>query len=355
MAIPTTVDTNNFLEWRNNTNTVANSVGDLTTLTTTEKASLVGAVNEIGAYFIGGWAGSTDIITLGTITTGTWNATAIADNKISSTLTGKTYNSLTLTANAVGWTVGGGTTGVSVSFLGGAAYTFSGTNGQTYTLPASGGTLAKNNQSFYIGTTSIPINAGTGSITNIAGLTSITATSFVGNASTASVASTANGWTTGRTITIGSTGKTVDGTANVSWSLGEMGAPELGAANTWTAVQTFKHVNYPTEYNNGSVTGAVAIDWSNGQQQKLTMTGNITALTFSFAGLGAGFYQLKVIQNNSSAYTIAWSTNTPQDARWLNNPAAPSLFTGSAGRTTMFNFFWDGTLCYGSGAKVDSY
>ena len=31
-------------------------------------------------------------------------------------------------------------------------------------------------------------------------------------------------WTTARTLTIGSTGKTVDGSTNVSWSLAEIGA-----------------------------------------------------------------------------------------------------------------------------------
>lgn len=56
------------------------------------------------------WPGTTNVTTLGTIATGTWSATAIADNKIASALTGKTYNGLTLTALATGFTVAGGTT-----------------------------------------------------------------------------------------------------------------------------------------------------------------------------------------------------------------------------------------------------
>jgi hypothetical protein len=43
------------------------------------------------------------------------------------------------------------------------------------------------------------------------------ASGFVGNASTASK------WKTKRTLTIGNTGKDVDGSANVSWSLTEIG------------------------------------------------------------------------------------------------------------------------------------
>ena len=50
---------------------------------------------------------------------------------------------------------------------------------------------------------------------------------LTGNASTATSATTATSagkWTTARTLTIGSKGKTVDGSANVSWTLAEIGA-----------------------------------------------------------------------------------------------------------------------------------
>lgn len=52
MAIPTTIDANNFLEWRNNTNTVANSVGDMVSLDLSPlgiapQSNLVSAANEI--------------------------------------------------------------------------------------------------------------------------------------------------------------------------------------------------------------------------------------------------------------------------------------------------------------------
>ena len=56
------------------------------------------------------WIGTTNITTLGTIGIGIWNATAIADGKIASALTGKTYNALTLVAAATGFTIAGGTT-----------------------------------------------------------------------------------------------------------------------------------------------------------------------------------------------------------------------------------------------------
>lgn len=62
----------------------------------------------------------------------------------------------------------------------------------------------------------------------------ISANSIVGPLS--GNANTATAWQTPRTITIGSTGKSVDGSANVSWSLTEIGAPStsgVGATGTW--------------------------------------------------------------------------------------------------------------------------
>lgn len=76
--------------------------------------------------------------TVGTVTTGTWSATAIADNKIASALTGKTYNGLTLTAAATGFTIAGGTTSKTLTVSN--TLTLSGTDSSTLNI-GSGGTL----------------------------------------------------------------------------------------------------------------------------------------------------------------------------------------------------------------------
>lgn len=76
--------------------------------------------------------------TVGTVTTGTWNATAIADNKIASALTGKTYNGLTLTAAATGFTIAGGTTSKTLTVSN--TLTLAGTDASTLNI-GSGGTL----------------------------------------------------------------------------------------------------------------------------------------------------------------------------------------------------------------------
>lgn len=80
------------------------------------------------------WAGTANITTLGTIGTGTWNATAIADGKIASALTGKTYNALTLTAAAVGFTIAGGTTSKTLTVSLDATVTGTNSGDQTITL-----------------------------------------------------------------------------------------------------------------------------------------------------------------------------------------------------------------------------
>ena len=82
----------------------------------------------------------------------------------------------------------------------------------------------------------------------------VTASSFTGNASTATTLQTArtingtsfNGsanittanWGTARTLTIGSTGKSVNGSGNVSWTLDEIGAAAKSHGNHVPATQT---------------------------------------------------------------------------------------------------------------------
>jgi len=56
--------------------------------------------------------------------------------------------------------------------------------------------------------------------------------------STGAFSGTAAGWTTARTLTIGSTGKNVDGTGNVSWSLAEIGAAPANHNHNYLPIST---------------------------------------------------------------------------------------------------------------------
>ena len=110
---------------------------------------------------------SSSLTSVGTIATGVWNATVIADGKIASALTGKTYNGLTLTSTTgtltiaalktltVNDTVTLGTAGIVLGNSGGltvatskvltvnASLTLAGTDATTLTFPTTSATIAR--------------------------------------------------------------------------------------------------------------------------------------------------------------------------------------------------------------------
>jgi hypothetical protein len=136
------------------------------------------------------------------------------------------------------------------------------------------GSIANNklsNSSLTIGTTAISLGS---SSTTLGGLTSVTSTAFTGslqgsisgNAATATILETSrtingtsfNGstnittstWGTSRTLTIGGTGKSVNGSTDVSWSLSEIGALSSGIAQQGGfSYVTHDFNSYPAVYN----------------------------------------------------------------------------------------------------------
>lgn len=104
-------------------------------------------------------------------------------------------------------------------------------------------------------------------LATIANNGTVTATTFVGalsgNATTATTASKADRLTTGRTLTIGNTGKEFAGNANVSWSLSEIGAAAAShshnvisnrgtvAPDTGTTVPGYSGISMVSAYDNG--------------------------------------------------------------------------------------------------------
>jgi ABC-type phosphonate transport system ATPase subunit len=108
---------------------------------------------------------------------------AIVDGDLPTALTGKTYNALSLTANATGFQIAGGTTSKTLAVQN--SITLAGTDGTTITLPATTGTVALNNQTFFIGTTSVAINRASASL-------SLTGVNIDGSAGSATTATNAN-------------------------------------------------------------------------------------------------------------------------------------------------------------------
>lgn len=85
---------------------------------------------------------------------------------------------------------------------------------------------------------------------------------LTGNASTATTATTATTagkWSTARTITIGSKGKSVDGSANVSWSLAEIGAAATSHTHTIANITDLRIKNVASSVT----TSAPVATWAN--------------------------------------------------------------------------------------------
>ena len=82
--------------------------------------------------------------------------------------------------------------------------------------------------------------------------------------------------------------------------------------------------------------GTATINWSAGNKQQLTLSGNCTTLGFTAPG-GVGNFLLKIV--NGGSYTITWPT-----IKWPGS-YAPTLTSSG---TDMITFFYDGTDYYGS-------
>jgi hypothetical protein len=129
-------------------------------------------------------------------------------------------------------------------------------------------------------------------------LNSVTATagftgSLLGNASTATSAAT---WTTGRTITIGNTGKTVNGSGNVSWTLSEIGA--------YAATNPSGYTN-----NTGTVTSIATGNGITGGTIVSTGTLGLTGQALALHNLGTSGIIARTGAGTVAARTITGTTN----------------------------------------------
>lgn len=94
-----------------------------------------------------------------------------------------------------------------------------------------------------------------------------------------------------------------------------------------------------TEVALGNVTGATTIDWSTGNNQSMTLTGN-ASLTFTNPA-NAGFYFLRITQGGGAGNLITW----PSSTRW-SSAVQPTL-TLTIGKVDFISFYYDGTFYNG--------
>lgn len=163
----------------------------------------------------------------------------------------------------------------------------------------------------------VPVTTNTGRIGTASNIwlsgyfTDLTATTFTGalsgNATSATSAAT---WTTGRTLTIGSTGKSVNGSANVSWSLAEIGAAATSHTHTLDSL------------SNTTIT-------SNSSGELLMWNGS--------AWINRTLTEADLVARTGGTFTgaVAFSTSST----WENN--APNYFRESGG-TARIGIYMDG-------------
>ncbi|MFM1840984.1 MAG: Micromonas pusilla virus [Bacteroidota bacterium] len=176
-------------------------------------------------------------------------------------------------------------------------------------ITASVGISASQGQFAQLTASSIAGNSATA--TKLATARNINGTAFDGTADI-----TTTNWGTARTITIGNTGKAVNGSTTYSWTLSEIGAAGTGVSNTYTSTNTF----------GGGVTGSIT-----GSDAKFTtLSGSITGSDGRFGILSASSADINggTIDNA----TIATSNITVGSGKTLNVSAG--TLTLNAGQVT---------------------
>ncbi len=225
------------------------------------------------------------------------------------------------------------------------------TNGRNLQNVTGNISMFTNDSGYITGSGSTSGNAGSATVLQTA--RTINGTSFNGSANI-----TTASWGTARTITIGSTGKSVDGSGNISWTLAEIGAQAAGSyaaashTHVWTDI-----TNRPTTVSSftndsgyitstGSISGNAAT--ATALQTARTLTIGSTGKTFNgsanvswtLAEIGAqaaGSYAASVHTHDDRYYTEAES-----DGRFIRkNTWEGSAYVGTGG-----DFY--GTIFYDS-------
>lgn len=108
---------------------------------------------------------------------------------------------------------------------------------------------------------------------------------------------------------------------------------KLLKASSNEAASGLKTVGFHAEYDNGNSGTTKTITLTNGQKQKLTLTGNLT-LTISFTDCTVGDYQIRLIQDATGGRTLA-NISGLSTSRWLGSAAQPSHNTAANGETLL--------------------
>lgn len=106
-------------------------------------------------------------------------------------------------------------------------------------------------------------------------------------------------------------------------------------------IKAIKTGTFNSEIDNGNSGTDKTIDWTAGQKQMITLTGNC-AFTFS-APVGVCGLTFRLIQDGTGSRTVTW----PAAVLWPSD-TAPTLST-AASAVDIVSFYWNGTNYYGVG------
>lgn len=124
----------------------------------------------------------------------------------------------------------------------------------------------------------------------------------------------------------------VDGVTSAIQTQLDAKMPKAGTNEPMTGV---KYLGFYAEYDNGNSGTSKTVTLTNGQKQKLTLTGNVT-ITVDATGCVPGSYQLRLIQDATGSRTVTWSGLS--SSRWLGATSAPSV-NSAANKETIVTIF----------------
>lgn len=114
----------------------------------------------------------------------------------------------------------------------------------------------------------------------------------------------------------------------------------VGTGANSSASVTFRGQYFSELYDDGTATTDSTVNWSSGNEHKLTLGANIT-LAFS-NGVVGGRYVLLLVQDSTGSRTVSW----PAAVKWGNAGVSTLSTTGST--VDLFTFLFDGTSYFGN-------
>jgi hypothetical protein len=305
---------------------------DMVQITNAGQAIATAGVNSLEVTFVGGAAaveaGAIRTgFTPGTTTGGTWNGFRIVPTAAANTgviMNGMKFDNITAGTGTDNMIYAGTGWDNIINYNGTAVINGTGNliAGQlSGTIPSA----VLGNSTHYIGTTAIALNRASAA-------QSLSGVSIDGNAATATTLQTA------RTLTIGSTGKTFDGSANVSWTLAEIGAYAATNPSGYTTnTGTVTSVGGTGTVSGLSLSGTVTTTGN------LTLSGTLSVAASNFSSQTANQF---LAAPNGTAGVPTFRAIVAADIPTLNQNTTGSSGSCTGNAATVTNGFYTsgGTL-----------